>query len=124
MMDSGRKLEMEKIQVPITTLDRYVNKMKIKKIDFIKIDVEGAEKLVIEGAVNILSDFILRPKLMMVELYDVNLKAFKTTKKEIIDILRSKNYLPFVLDNGILVGFNPLIHGDKFQNIFFKNNQR
>lgn len=39
----------QEISVQTITLDRYVEKNNIDRIDFIKIDVEGAEGLVIEG---------------------------------------------------------------------------
>jgi FkbM family methyltransferase len=36
-------------QVAVTTLDRYCEQNEIERVDFIKLDVEGAEKLVFEG---------------------------------------------------------------------------
>lgn len=43
------------IEVPVSTLDTYCSKNSINAIDFIKIDVEGHEYFVLEGAKNILS---------------------------------------------------------------------
>ncbi|TWP22895.1 FkbM family methyltransferase [Apibacter muscae] len=43
--------------VPADTLDNYVNKNHIKKIDFLKIDVEGAEMDVIAGGINAIQKF-------------------------------------------------------------------
>ena len=40
--------------VPAVTLDEFVKKMKIPKVDFIKIDTEGAEGRIIDGAENTL----------------------------------------------------------------------
>lgn len=42
------------IQVQTQTIDNFCKKEKINKVDFIKIDVEGYEEFVIEGARNIL----------------------------------------------------------------------
>ncbi len=39
----------KKIQVQVSKLDSYCKKNKIEKIDFIKLDVEGAEEKVFEG---------------------------------------------------------------------------
>lgn len=118
--DSGRKSELEKLNLPIIKLDSYIKNNCIKKIDFIKIDVEGAEKLVIEGFINIINDPNLRPKLMMIELYDINLSAFKTSVYEIVDILLSTGYKPYVLVNKKLIDFKKEIHSNLYQNVFFK----
>ena len=49
----------EKIQ--ITTLDQFVAKNKLEKVDFIKADIEGAERDLLRGATNVLKTFA--PKL-------------------------------------------------------------
>jgi FkbM family methyltransferase len=48
-------------QVKITTLDSFVLYNEIEKIDFIKVDIEGAERLFIEGAKKTLRDH--KPKI-------------------------------------------------------------
>ena len=60
-------------KVPITTVDRYVQRNKIKRIDFIKIDVEGAERDVLESSREVFSQ--LRP-LVMIEMADVTTHQF------------------------------------------------
>lgn len=117
--DSGRKSELKKLNLPIVKLDTYIKNNNVKKIDFIKIDVEGAEKLVVEGFINILNDFNTRPKLMMIELYDINLSAFKTSVSQIVDIVLSTGYKPYVLINKKLIKFEKDIHSNAFQNVFF-----
>lgn len=119
ILDSGRKTEIKRIKLPIIKLDSYVNSMKINKIDFIKIDVEGAEKLVLEGASSIFSTPLLRPKCMMIELCDINLKAFQTSIKEIIALMIAKDYQAFVFNNNKLEEFNYKTHANKYYNIFF-----
>ncbi|MDR1986982.1 MAG: FkbM family methyltransferase, partial [Treponema sp.] len=47
--------------IDITSLDAFVEKNKIKKIDFIKADIEGSERDMLHGAVNVLKNFA--PKL-------------------------------------------------------------
>jgi FkbM family methyltransferase len=47
--------EINILTVPVKTLDTYCEENKIDHIDFIKIDVEGAEKMVLEGANKLLS---------------------------------------------------------------------
>lgn len=40
--------------VPVTTIDSYVNKKRIERVDFIKMDVEGYESKVLSGAEKII----------------------------------------------------------------------
>jgi FkbM family methyltransferase len=51
----------EKIQ--ITSLDNFANKQNLKKIDFIKADIEGSERDMLKGAKNVLKEFA--PKLAL-----------------------------------------------------------
>jgi FkbM family methyltransferase len=48
-------------KIIITTLDKFVEENKINKIDFIKADIEGAERDMLRGASNVLKTFA--PKL-------------------------------------------------------------
>jgi FkbM family methyltransferase len=47
----------------ITTLDKFVEENNLKKIDFIKADIEGAERDLLIGATNVLKEFA--PKLII-----------------------------------------------------------
>ena len=54
-----------KIIVPVTSLDSYCLKYNISEIDFVKIDTEGYEKEVFEGAKMVFKK--LRPKFIQIE---------------------------------------------------------
>ncbi|MGC8794129.1 MAG: FkbM family methyltransferase [Bryobacteraceae bacterium] len=48
-------------QVPLTTIDKLVNELGLERVDFIKMDIEGAEQRALEGARQTLARF--RPRL-------------------------------------------------------------
>jgi FkbM family methyltransferase len=47
--------------INLTTLDKFVEENKLERIDFIKADIEGAERDMLRGAINVLKKFA--PKL-------------------------------------------------------------
>jgi hypothetical protein len=93
--DSGSKAkEIRKIQT--TTLNKIINASKYRgnEIDFISIDVEGFELNVLEGL-----DFEkYKPKLVILELIDPNIKEFYQQKlsnilnSEINKFMENKKY--------------------------------
>ncbi len=68
------------------TLDEYVQKNGISKVDFLKIDVEGAEASVLEGATNVLNRD--HPTLL-IEMHELD--RFKEQHPAILK-LRGPNY--------------------------------
>jgi FkbM family methyltransferase len=52
-----------KIRVPLTTIDKLVTELKLPRVDFIKMDIEGAEKQAIKGAGNTIKRF--RPRMSL-----------------------------------------------------------
>lgn len=60
VMHSKKENEVKKEKIHLSTLDMYVKKNDIKKIDFLKIDVEGHEYMVLLGAQMSLSKGIIR----------------------------------------------------------------
>ncbi|MEK7752345.1 MAG: FkbM family methyltransferase, partial [Acidobacteriota bacterium] len=51
------------IQVPLTTLDKLVAELKLERVDYIKMDIEGAEREALKGAAQTLRRF--KPRLML-----------------------------------------------------------
>lgn len=70
---TGNVRSTKPIQINMARLDDFCDERKIKKVDFIKIDVEGYDLEVLKGARNILLNNPLVA--VMVELEDDNLKA-------------------------------------------------
>jgi len=77
-----KKKDIYAIEVNTTTLDGFFNKIGNKKIDFMKIDVEGAEGRVIEGAKNILRNNDLK---IIMEFRPRTLRNLGTDPMELIE---------------------------------------
>ena len=108
----------EKIQVEVRRLDDYVEENGIEKIDLMKIDVEGSEKLVLEASVNTLSNAKLRPEVILIELYSPNFAHYNTSIDEITKLLCSYGYSAFIASKKRLIPFTKE-HHNIFCNVFF-----
>lgn len=69
--------------VDVITLDEFVEKNKIKRVDYIKADIEGAERDMLRGAVNILKKFAPKLSICTYHLPD--------DKEVLEDIVRTAN---------------------------------
>jgi len=121
MINTGRKAEIEVLKCEAISLDDYCSANQILRVDLVKVDVEGAEELVIAGAARLFSDASRKPRLVLIELYDQNLNAFSTSIEKINGVMRGHDYSPFVFEHSRLVGFEPR-HFNKYYNVFFKLN--
>ncbi len=84
------------VEVPATTLDDFVAEQGIKRVDALKLDVEGAELKVIHGADKTIRQF--KP-VMMVELNEYTLRAAGTSPEELFQTITSYGYKAFVIRN-------------------------
>lgn len=117
--DTERKPVERLIRVPMTTLDTFTRRRDIQSIDVLKIDVEGAEGLVLEGAQSLLGDPERKPKLVLMELFDPNLVPFNTRASAIVDTMRGFGYTPFFVgETANLVPFREEALGTVY-NVFF-----
>jgi FkbM family methyltransferase len=81
--------QKEKEEVEFTTLDDYVKKNNIQRIDFMKLDVDGYECKIVKGGMNALKKF--RP-MMIIELGISTLKGVGDEPDKLIDSLMSLGY--------------------------------
>ena len=51
----------ERLQLPLTTIDKLVDELKLERVDRIKLDIKGAEQQALRGAAGVIKRF--RPKL-------------------------------------------------------------
>jgi len=87
-------------KVPIITLDSYVRNNNVKHIDFIKIDVEGAERDVLKGGIEVLTTLC---PVLMVEMADVATQQFGYLAVENYKYLEDYGFVWFeVTPNGFL----------------------
>lgn len=76
--------------VDVRTLDDYCASQGIERIDFLKIDVEGAEGMVLRGARGLLAE--RRIARLLVEINDVRLRELGTSAREALELLRGSGY--------------------------------
>jgi FkbM family methyltransferase len=97
---AGRKAESRRVEVPIQTLDDYVTERGIPRVDVLKVDVEGAEGMVLNGADRVFDSAASRPRVAMLELYDPNLAPFDLSVDLVTRRMVERGYQPFFAREG------------------------
>jgi FkbM family methyltransferase len=116
---TGRVAEARNISVPILRIDDYLTQKNLTRVDIIKVDVEGAENMVIDGAKGLLTSKNNKPRLVLLELFDENLKPFGSSVAAIVEKMRSWGYVPHVANaDGTLRPFAPEMT-DVYPNVIF-----
>jgi len=87
----------KKYDAKFVTLDNWIGEQKISAVDFIKIDVEGYEYPVLEGALNTLRSF--RP-VVMFELNELTLTLSDRSEDEYLRFAKDNEYSVFGLQYG------------------------
>jgi FkbM family methyltransferase len=49
------------IKIALTTLDKIVKELRLQRVDFVKMDIEGSEQNALKGAVKTLKEFGVHP---------------------------------------------------------------
>ena len=81
--------ELRRETVPLTTVDAFAEEEKLSRVDMIKIDTEGAELRVLQGAARVLRDF--RPVLLF-EASEASLANQGASREALLDFLGSQGY--------------------------------
>jgi FkbM family methyltransferase len=79
-----------RIEVPVMTLDTYIERGQTDRVDLMKVDVEGAEILVFRGARDLLSSE--RAPIVFFELDEKLCAPFDTTPREVRQLLIDRGY--------------------------------
>ena len=80
------------IRVPVDTLDAYADRLGLKSIDVLKVDVEGYEPFVFQGASRILREG--RIEAIVCEVNEPLLQRRGFTRLELTSLLADHGYLP------------------------------
>jgi len=91
LMDAGKIGDSQTVET--VTLDEYARSNSIQEIHFLKVDVEGAEPLVLDGA-----DSLLKERRIAVVQFEVgeHWRRFGRELSSTAERLRQYGYLPFV----------------------------
>ena len=108
------------VQTVVTTLDDYA-KLNTLHFDAVKLDVEGGELAVLQGASQVLSDD--RP-IIFIEMLRRHARAFGYHPNDIIALMKTFDYDCFRIESGVLL---PFLHMDEHTidtNFFFIHRSR
>lgn len=112
LKDTKRKSIINTVQVPVTTVDRFIEEQGIKNISLIKIDVEGFEKEVVSGALDTMKKF--KPDLF-VEIFGGD--SSNEDPEGTVELIASCGYKPYILVDGNPVPY--VKHNDSNYNYYF-----
>ncbi|URM33460.1 FkbM family methyltransferase [Cytobacillus firmus] len=89
LVDTKRAGETTKTSVKILKLDSLWEQNSFPKVDVIKIDVEGAEYLVLEGAKKLLSTF---SPIIIMEFFPENMKSYPFEVEDLFSLFEELEY--------------------------------
>jgi len=93
-------------QVAVATLDQFLRRKEIQRIDFMKMDIEGAELSALQGATRLLRT-LPRP-LLLIEVFEIRTRPWGYSSRDIVTLLSEAGYLLYKpIGNGDLQGVDP-----------------
>lgn len=111
--------EMEGMLVRSVTLDTFIENSQLNRIDILKIDVEGAEFEVLQGARGLLACVERSPRIVMIELCTQFLADFDTSIDAVISYMGNFGYAPHYVDSRGKLHPYKTADMDKVFNVFF-----
>ncbi|MFZ5720747.1 MAG: FkbM family methyltransferase [Pseudomonadota bacterium] len=107
---------------PVVTLDSFCAEHGVDRVDFIRMDIEGAELKALMGAIGILDRD--RPHVLL-EIHPAMLQArFGASGEAVLDIFRDRGYRMFALNGDRLEERTTLVEGLPWKDYFFVHPSR
>lgn len=104
-------------KVNTITLDEFIRNNKVNKVDFIKIDIEGAELYALQGMTNTI---IQNKPVIIVELNEWILKETGIDMKDIIKLMQKLGYsMKAINKDGIIIDKHQLSDNSDYNNRAF-----
>jgi FkbM family methyltransferase len=101
-----------KRKISVTTIDSLINEFGLKKVDFLKIDVEGFDLHVLKGA----ADSLGKNKIQFIQFeYNAPWAKAGSTLNEAIDFLKGSGYDVYILRKDGLYSFNYNRYGEFYR---------
>jgi FkbM family methyltransferase len=111
--DTGMDVE----PTPVLTLDDYCAEHDVDRVDFIRMDIEGAELKALMGALKILDRDLPH---VLLEIHPDMLKArFGASGEAVLDLFRDRGYRMFALNGDRLEERTTLVEGLPWKDYFF-----
>jgi len=111
--DTGSEIQ----PTPVVTLDAFCAERGIARVDFIRMDIEGAEQKALEGAIGIIDRD--RPHVLL-EIHPVMLQArFGGSAEAVVDIFQSRGYRMFALNGDRLEERTTVVEDLPWKDYFF-----
>ena len=96
---SGEDAPTRETTVPVVRLDDWAREQAVRRVDFIKMDIEGGEFRALQGAAELLSRY--RP-VLVAELNSVCLARDNRKPDDVLAQLRTAGYDNFAFNDGVL----------------------
>lgn len=106
-----------KENVPTTTVEHFCRQNKISNIDFLKIDVEGYEKDVLEGAKRMLASNKI--KYLSFEISEIPLKGAGRKGRDVFDFLKSFGYSAYEFNPETNKFTGPVLDSDAYYQNYY-----
>jgi FkbM family methyltransferase len=110
----GSCLSQDSEMVEQITLDAFVTRNDLKRVDFVKVDIEGCEERFITGGSKTFSRF--KP-LLLIELNPAALKGFGSSADSLVSRLREFGYQLFALGWSGLSPLGRMPQGGEYYNV-------